>query len=252
MKKKKKAALYPSETYKRYELDPSAVTLRALLQHSPHQWVSVSLPTCGSTGHPRAGPPLRGSDAAELPRQPRGTGTQAAEQVAAHAASPTCCPVPRHNELVRPCYCHREQMSAGQRGPASPGRAPAARCEALLEPLLGASRCSGGLACVSSGLISLSCFHPLSSTVPQPLLTALCRIFGSFLPSFTLFAVFCLAQWDGDFSTELFQCSLSSGTPKHCTVHCALPPYPSGGAHAERFPFLRQYLVACSHTAPLN
>lgn len=38
--------------------------------------------------------------------------------MAAHAASPTCCPVPSHNELVRPCYCHRTQMSAGQPSPA--------------------------------------------------------------------------------------------------------------------------------------
>lgn len=59
-----------------------------------------------------------GQDAAEHPQRPRGTGAQAAEQVAAHAASPTCCPVPSYNELVRPCYCHRTQMSAGQPSPA--------------------------------------------------------------------------------------------------------------------------------------
>lgn len=111
--------------------------------------------------------------------------------MAAHAASPTCCPVPSHNELVRPCFCHREQMSAGQRGPAFPGLAPAARCEVLLEPLLGASCCSGEFACISSGLIALFCFHPPFSAVLQPLLTALCRIFAllaAFYP-FLLFSV---------------------------------------------------------------
>lgn len=38
--------------------------------------------------------------------------------MAARAASPTCCPVPSGSELVRPCYCHRTQMSAGQPWPA--------------------------------------------------------------------------------------------------------------------------------------
>lgn len=33
------------------------------------------------------------------------------------------------------------------------------------------------------------------------------------------FAIFCLARCADDFTTELSQCSLSSGTPAQCTVH---------------------------------
>lgn len=96
--------------------------------------MSASLPTWGSPG------------SAVPCGQPRGTRTQAAEQVAALAASPTCCPVPSHNELVRPCYCHREQMSQGSAAPAALSRSLRGAAGAAF----GVS-CSGGLACVSSG-----------------------------------------------------------------------------------------------------
>ena len=94
-----------------------------------------SLPGTGMQRSIRAAPGCSGAS-----MRPRGTGAQAAEQVAAHAASPTCCPVPSYSELVRPCYCHRAQMSAGQPSPRF------ARARSGLSPP-GAAGAVGGSCC---------------------------------------------------------------------------------------------------------
>lgn len=157
--------------------------------------------------------------------------------MATHAASPTCCPVPSYNELVRPCHCHRAQLSAGQPAPAprtpQPGRAPAARRDLFGSCLQSTLALRGAFAWLSSGVISL--FPPTFSG---------CSCNHCLLHSAEVLSHSC---W-------LLVCS-----PQSCPSACCLTgsqnvtlPVPQCEVTPFLFPFLRQHLGTCPHTAPLH
>lgn len=157
------------------------------------------------------------------PRGARGAlGTQAAEQVAARAASPAAAP---------PGLSARAIVTERRCRPGSQRRAM--RCPGVLQRLA-ASRCRGLF------VVFFFLEHPLMGGLPQlprtwllsfppatrvTQLSLLCRVCQWLVPCLGVFAAFWLARWLGGFTTLLSQ-HLPSGWDPQGTEHRSFPFLP--------------------------
>lgn len=206
-KKNKNGALYLSEIYKSLKLDPSTATLRAPLQHRGCQ--PCSLPG-GSA--PAAAP---GGRAHRRPSRWPHT-----------LPLPPAAPCRATMNLSGRAFVTESRCRLGSAVPLRPAvlqPLPARRCWSRFSELPVVP--GGSPAFPRAPFLSLASTHFLRLFCNPCLLHSA----GFLRPSWrvlSFFAVFCLAKWAGDFSTELSQCSLSSESPNTAqrTVHSLPAP----------------------------